>query len=208
MKHQTNIDLFTRHLAASLSLTGDHVMLEAMTLEHVDGLNKAAADGELWTLKVCKVPRAKNMQALVEEAIQEREKGRQLPFIVRTISNGKIVGSTRFYNISARNQNLAIGYTWYAESVHRTAVNTESKLLLLSHAFEKARCISVQWHAHHENTKSHEAILRLGAKFEGVLRNHQILDDGRIRHTHCFSMLDTEWPASKIFLKQRLKAHA
>ena len=102
------------------------------------------------------------------------------------------------------NRNCAIGYTWYSESAQRTGINTECKLMLLQHAFEEAACISVQWHTHHDNLRSQAAIKRLGATFEGVLRNHMILPDGRIRHTHCFSMLDEEWPASKAFLMQRL----
>ena len=199
---------FTSNLPQELGLKGQHVKLEPMRIEHIDELNIAASDGELWTLKVTSVPQAKDMTAYVNDAIEQRVKGKQLPFIVRKTDDGRLVGTTRFYNISPRNRNLSIGYTWYSASVHRSAVNTECKLLLLSHAFEKAGCISVQWHTHHENTKSHQAILRLGASFEGVLRNHQILADGRIRHTHCFSMLDNEWPMSKGFLKQRLEAHA
>ena len=208
MQNTRDQDLFTTNINQNLRLEGTHVILEAMTMDHIEGLNKAADDGELWKLKVTSVPRAKDMKTVVQKAITQGEKGQQVPFVVRRKHDGDVVGSTRFYNISARNRNLSIGYTWYSQSVHRTAINTECKLLLLSHAFEKAACISVQWHTHHENTKSQKAILRLGAKLEGVLRNHQILDDGRIRHTHCFSMLDEEWPASKLFLQQRLAAHA
>ena len=103
---------------------------------------------------------------------------------------------------------MSIGHTWYSASVHKTAVNTEAKLLLLTHAFETAECISVQWHTHHENHVSQAAIKRLGAKLDGVLRNDQILRDGSMRHTHCFSMIDQEWPASKKHLIERLRHYS
>lgn len=187
-----------------LSFKGDHANLEPMQLEHVDELNQAAADGELWKLKVTSVPHAESMESYVKTAIDNREQGVQMPFVVRRVGNQKIVGTTRYYLINPSFRNVSIGYTWYSASVQQTMINTEVKLMLLQHAFENARAISVQWHTHHENTRSQKAILRLGAKFEGVLRNAQILPDGRIRHTHCFSMLDDEWSASKLFLSERL----
>jgi RimJ/RimL family protein N-acetyltransferase len=138
-------------------------------------------------------------------AMNNRDKGAQLPFVVRRLSDQKLVGATRFYVISTHNRNMSIGYTWYSKSAQRTAINTECKLLLLTHAFEQAGCISVQWHTHHENTPSQAAIERLGAVKEGVLRNHMVTEDGSIRHTHCYSMLDTQWPEAKQRLVQRLQ---
>lgn len=195
-------------LPHDLVLRGKHLVLEPMLDEHVDDLVQAASDGKLWKLKVTEVPDAKGMPAYVQSALSEREQGVQLPFVVRRISDQRIVGTTRYYFLNDANRNLSIGYTWYSESVQNTSINTEAKLLLLAHAFESAGCISVQWHTHHENTRSQAAIKRLGASFEGVLRNDKILSDGRIRHTHCFSMLDNEWPASKAFLTGRLAKYS
>lgn len=183
-----------------LTLSGKHVKLEPLQREHNEGLSKAAADGELWKLKYTNVPTEERMLATIENALANRDAGTELPFTVRRLSDQKIVGTTRFYFLSQEHRNLSIGYTWYSRSVHRTAVNTECKLLLLSYAFEKLGCISVAWHTDDLNHASQKAIQRLGAKFEGVLRNHKIMPDGRYRHTHCYSMLDTEWPEAKTFL--------
>ncbi len=205
-----NADSHTRFkdkLPHSLTLSGTHAVLEPMQLAHVVDLNIAANDGELWRLKVTRVPTEQGMQAYVEHALQQRDKGREFPFVIRRLSDKRIVGTTRYYQISSTNRNCSIGYTWYSKSAQRTGINSECKLMLLEHAFEQLSCISVQWHTHHENTRSQEAIRRLGASFEGVLRNHMILPDGRIRHTHCFSMLDTEWPSSKAHLEERLAVH-
>lgn len=203
----SEIETFQQKMSQDLMLKGDHAALEPMQLSHVVDLNSAASDGELWQLKVTTVPTEQGMQIYVEQALKQRTKGYQLPFVIRRLSDNKIVGTTRYYQISPTNRNCSIGYTWYSKSAQRTGINSECKLMLLEHAFEKAACISVQWHTHHENTRSQAAITRLGASFEGVLRNHMILADGRIRHTHCFSMLDTEWPASKAFLQSRLAAN-
>lgn len=204
MLEQNRHELFKSSLLPDLTLKRSHVCLEPMSISYVDDLNEAALDGELWNLTVTPIPSSVGMKRYVEQALEQREKGRELPFVVRRLSDGKIVGTTRFYNLNSRNRHLSIGYTWYAASAQRTAVNTECKLLLLTHAFEEASCISVQWHTHNENIRSQQAITRLGAKFEGVLRNHMIMPDGSIEHIHCFSMLDDEWLASKLDLQQRL----
>jgi len=196
---------FRTALPLSLNFHGEHARLEPLTLAHIEPLNRAAADGELWKLKVTSVPDSYGMRGYVKSALAKRDEGDQLPFIIRRKSDERIVGTTRYYFINPSYRNLSIGYTWYAASAQRTMINTECKLMLLMHAFEQAGAISVQWHTHHENTRSQAAIKRLGASFEGVLRNSQILADGRIRHTHCFSMLDDEWPASKAFLEARLQ---
>lgn len=199
--------LFTKNFPSDLSITGQYVALEPLEICHIDDLKEAVSDGELWHLKVTPIPDLKGMEEYVEQALKQRGYKRQFPFIVRRLIDGKVVGTTRYYNISPANRNLSIGDTWYSTSAQRTAINTECKLLLLEHAFEKAACISVQWHTHHENDRSQHAILRLGAKFEGVLRNHTILSDGRISHIHCFSMLDEEWQACKLQLQQRLEEY-
>ena len=200
----TGVGNFVDGLTDDLVLSGNHVLLRPMSSEDVSGLINAASHGDLWNLAYTGVPSPQTMQTTVSEALRLRDKGEQFPFTVRLASTGEIVGSTRYYYISPEHRNLSIGFTWYGEHVHRTGVNTECKYLLLKHAFETLNCISVQWHTDHRNKRSQNAILRLGAKFEGVLRNARIMPDGVIRHTHCFSMLDTEWPKSKGFLASRL----
>ncbi|MBL4671162.1 MAG: GNAT family N-acetyltransferase [Arenicella sp.] len=200
-----NVDRkFVAALSHHLILSGKHASLEPMLLSHVGDLNEAAADGELWRSRVTTVPNKQGMLSYVEHALRQRDSNVELPFVVRRLSDNRVVGTTRYYQIRPEHHNFSIGYTWYSESVQRTAINTECKLMLLQHSFEEAACISVQWHTHHNNKRSQAAILRLGASFEGILRNHIILADGRIRHTHCFSMLDDEWPASKAYLTERL----
>jgi len=195
---------FRDSLPSDLKIEGEYVSLEPLCSGHVNDLKEAVQDGELWKLRETPIPTITEMEEYIQQAIKQRERGRQLPFIVRRFDDGKIVGTTRYYNISSVNRNLSIGYTWYSASAQRTVVNTECKLLLLTHAFENSICISVQWHTHGENTRSQNAIMRLGASFEGVLRNHTILEDGRISDVHCFSMLNTEWQNSKRLLQERV----
>lgn len=208
MPQQNGHERYSISLHRDLTLKGQHVYLEPLMIDHIDALNETVLDGDLWKLRVTPIPNPEEMKKYIEHAIKQREKGRELPFVVRRLCDGKIVGTTRFYNIKPANRNLSIGYTWYSVSAQRTVVNTECKLLMLTHAFETAACISVQWHALHDNVRSQQAITRLGATFEGVLRNHMILPDGRIQHVHCFSMLDEEWQASKSRLLKRLEAYA
>ena len=200
------VSRFRAGLPLDLTLVGQQVRLEPLSSSHIEDLSAAAADGELWKLHYTVVPTAEQMPAMVEDALQNRDAGSEYPFVVRRLSDNRVVGTTRYYFISEQDRNLSIGYTWYAASVHRTGINTECKLLLLQHAFEKLGCIAVHWHTHHENTRSQTAIKRLGAKFDGVIRNHKIMPNGTIRHTHCFSMIDSEWPQSKAFLMGRLSA--
>jgi len=197
-------DRFRDGLTLDLTLTGEYAALQPLQLEHTEALSRAAADGELWNLNFTLIPNATQMQASVASAIANREAGLEFPFVVRRLSDDQIVGATRYYFIEPEHRNLSIGYTWYAQSAQRTAINSECKLLLLTHAFERLGCISVQWHTDNLNKRSQAAIERLGAKFEGVLRNHKIMPDGRYRHTHCYSMIDQEWPASKAFLSERI----
>ncbi len=199
---------FQSELNEALVLRGALVELVPMTHDHVEPLIEAASSGELWHLEYTSVPSPEQMAENVAFALEQRGKGVEFPFVVRLKNSGKVVGTTRYYYIEATHRNLSIGYTWYSETVHRTGVNTETKLLLLIQAFERMNCISVQWHTDHLNYRSQAAIKRLGAKFEGVLRNHRIMPDGRIRHTHCFSMLDDEWPRAKKHLQSRLDHYA
>ena len=178
-------------------LTGRYATVEPLAREHEAAIRKAAADGELWKLWYTSVPAPDRTVDWLDIALDMRERQGAMPFIVRDASSGAIVGSTRYFNVDAVHRRLEIGHTWYAQSAQRTAINTECKLLLLTHAFETLRCIAVEFRTHWFNHRSRQAILRLGAKQDGVLRNHQILPDGSKRDTVVFSMIDGEWPAVK-----------
>ena len=184
-----------------VTLRGAHVTLEPLAHEHLDAIRAAAADGELWNLWYTSVPAPEKAPQWLAATLQMRERDGALPFVVRDNATGDVVGSTRYFNVDAVNRRLEIGHTWYAKRVQRTAANTECKLLLLTHAFETLRCIAVEFRTHWFNHASRAAILRLGAKQDGVLRNHQLLPDGSKRDTVVFSILDGEWPAVKRHLR-------
>jgi len=187
-----------------VSLKGRHATIEPLAREHEEGLRRAAADGELWRLWYTSVPAPDRTAAYIETALAMRERDGAMPFVVRS-STGEIVGSTRYFHVDAPNHRLEIGYTWYAKRVQRTALNTECKLLLMTHAFETLKCIAVEFRTHWFNHASREAILRLGAKQDGVLRNHQISADGSRRDTVVFSIIESEWPAVKQHLRFMLE---
>jgi RimJ/RimL family protein N-acetyltransferase len=189
----------------SVTLRGRHASLEPLAREHEASIMQAAADGELWKLWYTSVPAPDQTTAWLEAALDMRERQGAMPFAVRANDSGNIVGSTRYFNVDAANRRLEIGHTWYAQRAQRTAINTECKLLLLIHAFEQLRCIAVEFRTHWFNHRSREAILRLGAKQDGVLRNHQLLPDGSRRDTVVFSILDGEWPAVKRHLSDNLE---
>ncbi|HXU53377.1 MAG TPA: GNAT family protein [Casimicrobiaceae bacterium] len=185
-------------------LTGAHATLEPMSQDHVQGLARAAADGELHDLWFTSVAEPAKMQDYVKAALAMRDEQGAMPFVARLAAGGDIVGTTRFFNVDAKNRRLEIGHTWYAKRVQRTGFNTECKLLLLTHAFEALSCIAVEFRTHWFNFASRAAIARLGAKQDGVLRNHQVLADGSKRDTVVFSIIDNEWPAVKRHLRFQL----
>jgi RimJ/RimL family protein N-acetyltransferase len=189
-----------------VTLRGTHVTLEPLAREHGAAIRAAAADGELWELWYTSVPAPEKTDAWLDAALDMRERQDALPFAVRHNASGDIVGSTRYFNVDAANRRLEIGHTWYAKRVQRSAVNTECKLLLLTHAFEALKCIAVEFRTHWFNHTSRAAIARLGAKQDGVLRNHQILPDGSRRDTVVFSIIDGEWPAVRRHLSHRLES--
>jgi len=178
-----------------VTLTGSKVILEPLSLEHLDGLISAVKDGELWKLWFTSIPAPEKAEEYIKTALEMRENAGAMPFIVRDRESNKIIGCTRYFNVDEVNQRLEIGYTWYSESYQRTAANTECKYLLLSHAFEKLDAIAVEFRTHWHNHKSRAAIARLGAKQDGVLRNHQRTADGSYRDTVVFSIINLEWPA-------------
>jgi RimJ/RimL family protein N-acetyltransferase len=191
-----------------VTLAGDHVVLEPLDVAHQSGLAKAAADGALWELWYTSVPAPERVGEYVATALDWRERLGAMPFAVRARQSGAVVGCTRYFNVEPANRRLEIGYTWYAKSVQRTAVNTEAKLLLLTHAFERLRCIAVEFRTSWFNRRSQRAIERLGAKRDGVLRNHQIMPDGTYRDTVVYSIVESEWPAVRRHLRFHLeRAH-
>ncbi|MEC7783029.1 MAG: GNAT family protein [Bacteroidota bacterium] len=184
-------------IAHPLELEDDTVKLVPLKREHRDGLLVAASDGSLWELWYTSVPSAETIDAYIVTALEQQEKGEEYPFSVIDAQSGKIIGCTRFYGMQPQHKRLEIGYTWYAKSVQRTGVNTACKRLLLAYAFEQMHCIAVQIVTDWFNLRSRAAIARLGAKQDGVLRNHRINADGSYRDTVVFSITNSEWHGVK-----------
>ncbi|MFT4560334.1 MAG: RimJ/RimL family protein N-acetyltransferase [Gammaproteobacteria bacterium] len=176
-------------------LTGTHVLLEPLSPEHAAGLAEAVRDGELWHLWYTAIPAPHAVDDYLSVALNMREHNGAMPFVVRDRRSLDIVGCTRFFNVDEPNRRLEIGHTWYAKRAQRTAVNSESKLLLLQHAFDQLDAIAVEFRTHWHNQASRKAIARLGAKQDGVLRHHQRGIDGTFRDTVVFSIIAVEWPA-------------
>lgn len=184
-------------------LQGRHVRLEPLAPGHVQGLRAATADGELWRLWYTSVPAPEAVQDYVDKALALRRTGAAMPWAVLD-ADGTVVGSTRYGNVDADNRRVEIGWTWYARRVQRTALNTEAKLLLLTHAFEVLGCGAVEFRTSWFNHASRNAIARLGAKQDGVLRNHMLMADGCYRDTVVFSIIANEWPMVKRHLQFKL----
>ena len=188
-------------------LKGNAVSLLPLKREHAKALIQAASDGQLWNLWYTSVPDERAIDSHIEEALSEQETGNGLPFVVVDNSTQKIIGSTRFCHADTLNKRVEIGFTWYAKSYQRTQTNTECKYLLLSYAFEELSAIAVEFRTHWHNHSSRDAIARLGAKQDGVLRHHQKLSNGSYRDTVVFSIIDVEWPAVKSSLIFKLQKH-
>lgn len=180
-----------------LVLTGAHVALEPLAREHAAPLAEAIADGGLDALWYTIVPAPADVPEWIDTALAQQAEGRVLAFAVRRLRDARIVGSTRYMNVEPVQRRLEIGTTFYSASVQRSALNTECKRLLLGHAFEALQCLAVEFRTHWFNQRSREAIARLGAKQDGVLRNAARLPDGSLRDTVVFSIIDSEWPAVK-----------
>nr|WP_314626810.1 GNAT family protein [uncultured Noviherbaspirillum sp.] len=187
-----------------VTLTGRHAQLEPLAAGHHDALVDAASDGELWKLWYTSVPSPETMRSWLEAALSMRAHD-ELAFVIRDLRDGSIVGSTRYFRVDAASRRLEIGHTWYARRAQRTGINTEAKLLLLGHAFDALNCIAVEFRTHWMNHQSRAAIARLGAKQDGVLRNHQRMPDGTLRDTVVFSIIDAEWPTVKRHLQYKLE---
>jgi RimJ/RimL family protein N-acetyltransferase len=186
-------------------LEGMGVRLEPLTEQHHDGLAAAAADGRLWELWFTSVPAPGGMAAYITEALAGQEAGHMLPWTVRDLASGTIIGSTRYHDVVSKIDRVEIGYTWYAQSRQRTHVNTACKLLLLGHAFESLGCKVVGLRTDNFNFRSQQAIEALGAKRDGVLRHHAARRDGSVRDTVLYSILAGEWPDVRRHLEVRLR---
>jgi RimJ/RimL family protein N-acetyltransferase len=181
----------------SITLNGIHATLEPLSHDHHDGLVEAVRDGELWKLWYTSVPAPEGMHAEIDRRLGLQQAGSMLPWTVRSHATGRIAGMTTYMNIDAACRRVEIGSTWYRKSAQRSAINTECKLMLLTHAFESLGCIAVEFRTGFFNRASRRAIERLGAKQDGILRSHQRYRDGSLRDTVVFSIIEPEWPAVK-----------
>ena len=191
-----------------VSLTGERwVALEPLSSEHVPEIAAAAADGELGRLWFTAAPAAEDVERWVDARLTVQTPDTGLTFVVRSL-NGALVGSSSYMNVDAPNRRLEIGNTWYVDSARRSGVNSETKLLMLGHAFDRLGCVAVEFRTHFFNFTSRTAIEKLGAKLDGILRSHQVLPDGSRRDTVVYSILDIEWPSVRNNLHYRLNRHA
>jgi RimJ/RimL family protein N-acetyltransferase len=198
---------FSGSFTSALELRGQHVTLLPLNMSHEGDLVEAVKDGELWRHWYTLIPSPEKMGEEIKRRLKLQDQGSMLPFAV--MASGKAVGMTTYMNIDAPNKRLEIGSTWYRANVQRTPLNTECKRLLLTHAFEQLQCIAVEFRTHFFNQQSRRAIERLGAKLDGILRNHAINTHpdavGALRDTCVYSILNTEWPSVKAHLDYQLR---
>jgi N-acetyltransferase len=187
-----------------LTLTGKKIRLRPLLDSDAQALVNAASDGELWNLPYTVVPSKETVDQYITRAIDGRNAGTVIPFIIEDIASDKAIGSTRFWKIDTNNRKLEIGHTWYSQSFQKSHANTEVKYLMLSYAFEELKCVRVQFTTDELNQDSRNAILRIGAKQEGIVRNERIMPNGRIRNSVRFSIIDSEWPVIKILLEGKI----
>jgi N-acetyltransferase len=196
--------MLTEMAVFPVTLEGMHVRLEPLAKAHLKGLAEIGLDEELWRWIPTAVRTTEEMAAYIATALKEQEQGVSLPFAIVEKALGRAIGSTRYGNIDRTHHRVEIGWTWVAREWQRTAMNTETKYLLLRHAFETLGCMRVELKTDSLNERSRAAILRIGAREEGIFRNHMITASGRIRHTVYFSIIDSEWPAVKARLEAKL----
>ena len=185
-------------------LRGTHSVLEPLSLAHHDDLVEAVQDGELWKLWYTVVPAPGQVKAEIERRLDRQSKGSMLPFAVRDTHSAKVAGMTSYWTVDDAHRRVEIGGTWYRKTMQRTPLNTECKLLLLTHAFESLNCVCVELRTHFFNSASRRAIERLGAKLDGILRNNQVLPNGTLRDTCAYSIIMSEWPVVKTNLLWKL----
>lgn len=187
-----------------VELKSEKVVLRPLNLSHIEGLTAAAKDGELWKLWYTSAPEPCEVKGYIEKALMDFEKDTVLPFVIILKDTNQIVGTTRFMNADSTNKRVEIGTTWYSKSFQRTGINTQCKYLLLQYAFETLNCIAVEFRTHWHNTQSRNAIAGLGAKQDGVLRNHMLDKTGNLRDTVVFSILNSEWNTVKQSLEFKM----
>jgi RimJ/RimL family protein N-acetyltransferase len=187
-----------------ITLGGHHARLEPLLQNHREELAAVVQDGELWKLWYTAIPSPEKMQTEIDRRLALQAAGLMLPFTVKD-ADGKIVGMTTYMNVDAANRRVEIGSTWYAKRMQRSGLNTQCKVLLLTHAFEKLDCIAVEFRTHFFNRQSRRAIERLGAKQDGILRSHQISPNGTLRDTVVYSIIASEWPTVKAHLTFELE---
>ena len=188
---------------APITLSGTHATLEPLARGHEAGLIDAVRDGELWKLWYTAIPAPERMAQEIERRLALQATGSMLPFTVRD-AEGRVAGMTTYMNVDATHRRVEIGSTWYAKRVQRTPLNTECKLMLLAHAFEALDCIAVEFRTHFFNQQSRRGIERLGARLDGILRNHQRAANGTLRDTCVYSITAAEWPTVKAHLRFQL----
>jgi RimJ/RimL family protein N-acetyltransferase len=196
----------TEMIVEPVMLEGRHAQLEPLAKAHLAGLAEIGLDEELWRWIPTAVRTREEMAAYIETALEEQLRGVSLPFAIVEKTTGRAIGSTRYGNIERAHHRVEIGWTWVAREWQRTAINTEAKYLLLKHAFETLGCMRVELKTDSLNEKSRNAILRIGAKEEGIFRNHMITASGRIRHSAYYSIIDSEWPEVKARLEAKLNS--
>lgn len=188
-----------------VTLGGNHVRLEPLSLHHLPGLIEVGLDRELWRWTLTLVETDADMRAYVEAALTNAGAGTEVPFATLEAASGRVIGSTRYLAIEPRHRRLEIGYTWLARPWQRTAANTEAKLLMLGHAFDDRGAQRIEFKTDSLNEKSRRALAGIGAVEEGTLRNHMVSQGGRRRHTVYFSVIEEEWPAVRQRLRDRLE---
>ena len=188
-----------------VTLADDRLRLEPLSMNHLDGLLQAAADGELWNLRFTSVPEPSDTAGYIERALQHQAEGHRLPFAAIDVATDRVIGCTSYHDIVPAVDRLEIGWTWYAKSTQRTHVNTTAKYLLLCHAFDTLGAQLVGWRTDNFNFASQRAIERLGARRDGVLRHHHPRRDGTVRDTVMYSLTLGEWPEVKAHLQWQLK---
>jgi len=185
-------------------LEGDRVRLEPISLEHLPELAQVAFEPSIWRWISRRITNLDDLRNFIDIALAEVRAGTSIVWVTRSVSNGHVAGATRFYEISQEHRTMELGWTWLHPDFHRTGINVEAKYLQLRHAFEQMNAMRVALKTHHENLKSQTAIAAMGAKFEGVSRNHMIMPDGSIRHSYWYSIVREDWPEVKANLEVRL----
>lgn len=188
----------------NIKLQGDKVILIPMKTSHKDRLLSAASDGRLWELWFTAVPSENTIDNYIHNALNEKSEGKSFPFVIVERKSGEVIGSTRYCKATPEHRRLEIGYTWYSKRSQRTGINTECKYLMLKYAFEELNCIAVEFKTNWHNLRSREAIARLGAKQDGILRNHRLNADGSYNDIVVFSITDQEWRGVEKSLKYEM----